>query len=61
MTRGDAPERWNPPSLSPRAAEAAEELVPMAGTEAPVARSSVEAPAGAAEAPAGATEAHPSP
>jgi hypothetical protein len=30
-----APERWNPPPPSPRAAEEAVEMVPTAGVEAP--------------------------
>jgi hypothetical protein len=54
-------ERWNPPPLSPRAAEAAVELVPVAGAEAPTTGSSAEVPASAAEAPAGATVAPPKP
>jgi hypothetical protein len=43
-----APERWNPPPPSPWAAEAAVELVPVAGAEAPATGSSVEAPVGTA-------------
>jgi hypothetical protein len=59
---GCAPlERWNPLPPSPRAAEEAVDLVPVAGVEAPATRSSVEVPAGAAEAPAGATVAPPAP
>jgi hypothetical protein len=45
----------------PLAEEAAVELVPVAGAEAPAAGPSVEVPAGATEAPAGATEVPPSP
>jgi hypothetical protein len=41
--------------------EAAMELVPVAGAEAPANGSSVEAPVGATEAPAGATVAPPEP
>jgi hypothetical protein len=46
-----APERWDPPPSSPRAAEAAMELVFAAGAEALTVGSSVEAPTGATEAP----------
>jgi hypothetical protein len=46
-----APERWNPPPPSPWATDAAMELVPVAGAEAPATGSSVEAPAGATVAP----------
>jgi hypothetical protein len=44
-------DRWNPPPPSPRAEEAVVELVPVAGAEAPVAGSSVEAPAGVTDVP----------
>jgi hypothetical protein len=43
---GGLPERWNPPPLSPRAAEAVVELVPTTGTEASAVGLSVEVPAG---------------
>jgi hypothetical protein len=58
-TGGGPSERWNPPPPSPWAAEAAVELVPMAGGEAPATRSSVEVPVGAAEVPASTTVAPP--
>jgi hypothetical protein len=44
------PERWNPPSPSPKAAKAAEEQVPVVGAEAPATRRSVEEAARAAKA-----------
>jgi hypothetical protein len=44
--RRAAPERWNPPPPSPQAVEAAVELVPTAGAEAPVGGLPVEVPAG---------------
>jgi hypothetical protein len=50
-TEGAAPERWNPPPPSPRAAEVAVELVPVAGADAPAMGSSMEAPAGDTVAP----------
>jgi hypothetical protein len=50
-----------PPPPSPRAVEAAVELVPTAGAEAPAIRLSVEVPAGAVGAPASATETAPEP
>jgi hypothetical protein len=56
---GATPERWHPPPPSPRAAEAAAELVSALGAQVSTVGSSVEAPAGAAEAPAVATEAPP--
>jgi hypothetical protein len=40
------PERWNPPPPSPRAAEAAVELVSVVGAEAPSTESLVEVLAG---------------
>jgi hypothetical protein len=48
---GGAPERWNPPPPSPRAAEVAEERVPAAGAEASAAGRSVEEAALTTEAP----------
>jgi hypothetical protein len=54
-----APERWNTPPLSPRAAKVTVEFISAAGAEASAPGSSVEAPAGAAEAPASATEVPP--
>jgi hypothetical protein len=55
--RAPPPERWNPPPPSPRAAEAAVELAPVAGAEAPATGLSVEEPASATVASAGATAA----
>jgi hypothetical protein len=49
------------PAPSPWAAEAAMELAPMAGVEAPATGVSVEEPGSAAEASAGATTAPPEP
>jgi hypothetical protein len=54
---GAPPERWNPPPLSPRAAEAAVELTPVAGAEALATGLSVEVPVSTAEVPASATAA----
>jgi hypothetical protein len=51
---GAPPERWNPPLPSPRAAEAVDEQVPVAGAKAPTARRSVEEAVHAAEASASA-------
>jgi hypothetical protein len=54
-------DRWEPAPPSPRAEEAAVELAPVPGAEAPAAEPSVEVPVGATEVPAGATEVPPQP